>query len=103
MSFFAPLFGRHRRVVLLLTVLSLVASACSWQSRNLVPPTPQIAQTSEILSRDGRLITEPPSDENRTVVSFEEIPEVMRNAVIAIEDERFYLHDGVDLLSLIHI
>ena len=100
MSFFAPLFGRHRRVVLLLTVLSLVASACSWQSRNLVPPTPQIAQTSEILSRDGRLITEPPSDENRTVVSFEEIPEVMRNAVIAIEDERFYLHDGVDLKGL---
>ena len=100
MSFLGPHSGRRRRALLLLTVLSLIASACSWQTRDLVPPTPQVAQTSEILSRDGRLITEPPSDENRTVVSFEEIPEVMRNAVIAIEDERFYLHDGVDVKGL---
>ncbi len=94
------LFGRHRRALLLFTVLALVASACSWQTRDLVPPVPQVAQTSEILARDGRLITEPPSDENRTVVSIDAIPEVMRNAVIAIEDERYYLHDGVDLKGL---
>ena len=84
----------------MLTVLSLIVSACSWQARNLVPPAPQISQTSEILARDGRLITEPPSDENRTVVSIDAIPEVMRHAIIAIEDERFYLHDGVDLKGL---
>lgn len=95
-----PSAGRFRLAVILLTVISLVASACSWQTRDLVPPTPQVAQTSEILARDGRLIVEPPSDENRTVVSIDEIPEVMRNAVIAIEDERFYLHDGVDLKGL---
>ncbi len=95
-----PFAGRFRRALILLTVFSLIASACSWQTRDLVPPTPQVAQTSEILARDGRLIVEPPSDENRTVVSIDEIPEVMRNAVIAIEDERFYLHDGVDLKGL---
>ncbi len=100
MPFIGPSHGRRRRAILLLTVLSLIASACSWQTRDLVPPTPQVAQTSEILARDGRLITEPPSDENRTVVSIDEIPEVMRNAVIAIEDERYYLHDGVDLKGL---
>ncbi len=94
------LLGRRRRAILLLTVLSLIATACSWQTRDLVPPTPQVAQTSAIFARDGRLITEPPSDENRTVVTIDEIPEVMRNAVIAIEDERFYLHDGVDLKGL---
>ena len=95
-----PRIGEHRRVILLLTVLSLVASACSFQTRNLVPPVPQVAQTSTVLARDGRLITEPPSDENRTVVTIDEIPEVMRNAIIAIEDERFYLHDGADLKGL---
>lgn len=95
-----PFVGRGRRAFLLLTVLSIISTACSWQVRDLVPPTPQVAQTSEILARDGRLITEPPSDENRTVVSIDEIPEVLRNAVIAIEDERYYLHDGVDLKGL---
>ena len=95
-----PTARRFRRAVIVLTVFALIASACSWQTRDLVPPTPQVAQTSEILARDGRLIVEPPSDENRTVVSIDEIPEVMRNAVIAIEDERFYLHDGVDLKGL---
>ena len=108
-------WSRVRRALVGLLVLSTVASACSFSTQDLVPPVPQVAETSEILGRDGRIIEIPPTDENRTVVTFEEIPEVMRNAVVAIEDERFYLHDGVDLkglfrsasrgvtLSLIHI
>ena len=89
-----------RRALVGLLVLSTVASACSFSTQDLVPPVPQVAETSEILGRDGRIIEIPPTDENRTVVTFEEIPEVMRNAVVAIEDERFYLHDGVDLKGL---
>lgn len=92
--------GRVTRAVVLGLVFVLVATACSYSTQDLVPPVPQVSETSAILARDGRLITEPPSDENRTLVSFEEIPEVMRNAVVAIEDERFYLHDGVDLKGL---
>ena len=92
--------SRVRRSAIALVVLSTLASACSFATQDLVPPVPQVAETSEILGRDGRIIEIPPSDENRTVVSFEEIPEVMRNAVVAIEDERFYLHDGVDLKGL---
>lgn len=78
----------------------LLATSCSYETQDLVPPVPEIAQTSAILARDGRLIVEPPSDENRTIVSIDDIPDVMRNAVVAIEDERFYQHDGVDLKSL---
>lgn len=33
---------------------------------------------------------------NSLWVDFEEIPEDLRNAVVAIEDKRFYEHDGVD-------
>lgn len=87
-------------MLVIATVLSIISTGCAWQTRNLVPPVPQVAQTSSILARDGRLITEPPTDENRTVVTIDQIPEVMRNAVVAIEDERFYLHDGVDLKGL---
>ena len=80
---------------------ALVLTSCSWESRNLVPPVPETAQTSIILARDGTLIVEPPSDENRTSVLIDEIPQVMQDAVIAIEDERFLLHDGVDLKALV--
>ena len=83
------------------TVLALVVSACAYTSTNLVPPVPETAQTSVITARDGALIVEPPSDENRTSVMIDDIPQVMRDAVVAIEDERFYLHDGVDLKGLV--
>ena len=95
-----PATGRVRRALATAVCLLVFATSCSYETQDLVPPVPQIAQTSAILARDGRLIVEPPSDENRTIVSIDEIPDVMRNAVVAIEDERFYLHDGVDLKSL---
>ena len=95
-----PSVGRVFRGLTLAVVVALVATACSFSTQNLVPPVPQVSQTSEILARDGRLIVEPPSDENRTVVTIDEIPDVLRDAVISIEDERFYLHDGVDLKGL---
>lgn len=95
-----PAAGRCVRALATVMCLLLLATSCSYETQDLVPPVPEIAQTSEILARDGRLIVEPPSDENRTVVSIDAIPDVMRNAVVAIEDERFYLHDGVDLKSL---
>lgn len=34
--------------------------------------------------------------ENRTWVDFEDIPQNLKNAVVAIEDQRFYTHKGVD-------
>ncbi|MCC8045778.1 MAG: transglycosylase domain-containing protein [Clostridiales bacterium] len=36
------------------------------------------------------------SDSNRDIVSLEEIPVSMQNAIIAIEDSRFYEHHGID-------
>lgn len=38
--------------------------------------------------------------ENREYVALEEIPEPTRLAVLAIEDDRFYLHPGVDVRAL---
>ena len=39
------------------------------------------------------------ADENRSWVDLEEIPLHIRQAAIAIEDERFYSHSGVDFKS----
>ncbi|MBI2501520.1 MAG: transglycosylase domain-containing protein, partial [Deltaproteobacteria bacterium] len=39
--------------------------------------------------------------EDRTIISLAEIPEELINAAIAIEDERFYSHHGVDPLAIL--
>jgi penicillin-binding protein 1A len=38
--------------------------------------------------------------EQRTVVPLEKIPETLQNAVIAIEDDRFYQHIGIDPIGI---
>ena len=40
-------------------------------------------------------------EERRNVVRFKEIPDVMKQAVLAIEDDRFYEHGGVDYLGIL--
>lgn len=37
------------------------------------------------------------SDVNRIWIDSTQIPQVMKDAIVAIEDERFYKHDGVDI------
>ena len=60
-----------------------------------------LPQTSFLYARDGSLITSFHSEQNRTSVPFRDIPKVVRDAVIAIEDRRFYEHRGVDLKALV--
>ncbi|PZN11108.1 MAG: penicillin-binding protein, partial [Bacillota bacterium] len=61
---------------------------------------PEVAQTSFVYDRHGELLTEIHGPENRIVVPLEQIPEHVRNAFIAIEDERFYKHFGVDPIGI---
>ncbi|MCZ2859051.1 transglycosylase domain-containing protein [Blastococcus sp. VKM Ac-2987] len=54
------------------------------------------ARNSVMLAADGEVITSF-YRENRAPVATEEIAEVMRQALIAIEDARFYDHGGLDV------
>ena len=58
-------------------------------------------QTTRIYAADGRLIAELHAKEDRTVVPLKRVPRHVRHAVIAIEDRRFFDHDGVDLRAII--
>ncbi|MBN1321443.1 MAG: PBP1A family penicillin-binding protein [Thermoleophilia bacterium] len=55
-----------------------------------------LAQTSQIYAADGTLLAYLHGEENRTVISGKQIPDLMRYALVAIEDERYYKHSGVD-------
>ena len=41
------------------------------------------------------------SGSNRVYVTLDEIPELVQHAFVAIEDERFYEHNGIDLKGII--
>lgn len=53
-----------------------------------------------VLSSDGQLLAEY-GEERRHYLPIKSIPKVMQDAVLAIEDARFYQHGGVDYLGAI--
>ena len=81
--------------------LALVASSCAWVSPFVALETPVSAETSKIFAADGTLITTLHAEEDREYVSLERIPIVLRDAVIAIEDQRYWRHKGVDLQAVV--
>ncbi len=52
--------------------------------------------TSVIYDADGNEIDKFHGEENREYVTLDKIPENMQHAIVAIEDERFYSHGGID-------
>jgi len=53
-----------------------------------------------VYTADGHLIGEF-GEERRALVRFREVPDVMKQAILAAEDERFYQHPGVDTLGVL--
>jgi penicillin-binding protein 1A len=111
--------GRLVLIVALITGVSLVASVAllplvvpagglardTANKLGDVPPLekalPDPAQRSVIYAADGKTaLATIWLDENRRVVPLSGIPKRVRNAVIAIEDDRFYQHEGVDFRGI---
>jgi len=57
--------------------------------------------TSKIYAADGHLLGYVQSNEIRTPVAWRDMPSNLRNATVAIEDQRFYHHGGVDYESIV--
>ena len=62
--------------------------------RQLENPRTNLA--SQIFSSDGEILGKYYLKDNRTPISFEQLPRNMVEALIATEDERFYEHSGID-------
>lgn len=70
-------------------------------------PTPaeltlrQIPQTTKIFDRNGVLLTEVYTQQNRTLVTLSDIPQHLQQATLAIEDKNFYKHPGFDISAIV--
>ncbi|WP_017755542.1 transglycosylase domain-containing protein [Calidifontibacillus oryziterrae] len=55
----------------------------------------EVPQSTKVYDRDKNLIAEL-GDEKRTTITYQEIPKILEDAVLATEDVRFYEHIGID-------
>ncbi len=92
---------RVRRLGAVLIAASALGTACTYETIDLAPTLPPNAQSSTIVAADGSEITVLHGIENRVEIAFADIPEHVVDAVVAIEDRRYFNHRGVDLRAVI--
>lgn len=79
------------------TINGLMETAPSIESINVVPD----GYATTILNAKGKTIqTLVGKDANREYATLDQIPAHLQNAFVAIEDERFWTHDGIDLRGI---
>ncbi|MBS1677378.1 MAG: transglycosylase domain-containing protein [Actinobacteria bacterium] len=88
----------------ILAVISMVFGMMAAVSQDL-PAIYNFAQykaqkNSEVVDSSGRVIGTLSSDQNKILLSPAQISPNIKNAVVAIEDARFYEHDGVDFRGI---
>lgn len=59
----------------------------------------ELPQRSILLGSDGSTLATLFHDQNRTPITIDEVPQVLIDTILAIEDEDFYTHGGVNLRS----
>jgi penicillin-binding protein 1A len=90
-----------RRIWGCLALVLVASAACTY-----TPPTdslapPALAESTLIFDAKGRLITRLEAEENRENVRLAEMPQHLIDAVVAIEDDRFWEHNGVDVKAIL--
>ncbi len=61
----------------------------------------QSYQTTKIFDKNGILLAQIYSTQNRTLVPLTDVPKYLQKATLAIEDKNFYKHPGFDIPSII--
>ena len=67
------------------------------QFEQLENPNTNLA--TQIISSDGEILGKYYFNDNRTPITYDELPKNLVDALIATEDERFYDHPGIDVRS----
>jgi penicillin-binding protein 1A len=66
-----------------------------------LPQMPRGAETTFVYDRNGNLLTTLHAGVNRVAIPFSHMPQSLRDAVIAAEDEHFYDHGGLSYQAIV--
>ncbi|HSL01076.1 MAG TPA: PBP1A family penicillin-binding protein [Rubrobacteraceae bacterium] len=109
----SKLLARIRNLVVLLIAAAILGvvglfASFGYSYRALADGMPELdeygstelAQTSIVYDSGGKVVDELYGVQNRYVVSLDQINPTLREAVVAIEDHRFYEHRGLDFEAI---
>ncbi len=94
---------KKKRIIIILLLLVLVIiglgvyTAISINNWKKIVQEMSKNETSIVKDTDGNTIAEIGGEKAKNKISASEIPNNLKNAYVAIEDERFYKHHGVDV------
>lgn len=103
----APAWQKKKNIFLgLLAVVFAVGSGMFFFVLLTLPSIDNVtklvaAQSSQILDRNGNLLYAIHGDENRKIVPYDQISPYAPKAVMAIEDDKFYQHSGIDMGAIL--
>ncbi|MBU4284889.1 PBP1A family penicillin-binding protein [Patescibacteria group bacterium] len=93
-------------VLLFILLFVIIVGAFVYLAKDIPSPQSlterQITESTKIYDRTGKIILyDVHGEEKRTVISFEEIPQFVKDATITIEDNNFYHHFGLDIKGIV--
>lgn len=92
-------------IIAFFVLIILFISVFFYYSRRLPDPNAwqdrQVIESTKIYDRDGKnLLYEIHGEEKRTVVLFNQIPQIVKDATIIAEDSEFYRHSGINFRGI---
>ncbi|MDZ4243728.1 MAG: penicillin-binding protein, partial [Candidatus Doudnabacteria bacterium] len=83
----------------------LFGSVFAYYSFNLPDPNKLadriVPESTKIFDRNGKLLYEIRGEAKRTLIKLEDVPDIMKQATIAVEDKNFYNHGGISLTGIL--
>ncbi|MBI5742364.1 MAG: transglycosylase domain-containing protein, partial [Candidatus Niyogibacteria bacterium] len=103
-----PYLNLFKKILLLavLVVLLFVGGTALWALTIKIPDFDtlverKIIQSTKIYDKTGKiLLYDIHKDAKRTIIPLEEIPKYVKDGTIAIEDDRFFSHPGIDVWGM---
>jgi penicillin-binding protein 1A len=89
-------------VVAVLVAAAFTGAAAFRASCSLASLRPvSIGQNSFVYAADGSVLGAIPAEKNRQPIALEQMSHLLAKATVAIEDRRFYAHDGLDYEGIV--
>lgn len=81
-------------IIIVIVAINIGISTHRWKmlAKDMI-----VNQNSIVKDTDGNTIASLGSNKKKKIISSEQIPANLKNAYVAIEDERFYSHNGIDI------
>lgn len=81
-------------ILLLFFIIKTSISTYRWK---IIVTDMLLNENSVIIDSDGNIVATLGDEKKKEKISYDSIPKNLKNAYVAIEDERFYSHGGVDI------